>query len=230
MDINQILFEDQDCIVCRKLAGVPTQSSKTGEQDMVSLLKNYRASKKESTYLGLCHRLDQPVEGIMVFAKNKESASFLCSQVAQRKVGKYYYALILGKIVPDVGELVDYMKKDVNKYGSVICSENDSEGKVARLSYHTLATKLIQQDVEVSLVDIKLETGRLHQIRLQFANRENPLIGDRKYGAGQLDNLGRTIALCSYKLEFMHPKTKKWMEFVIKPQNPVFDLFLQDMQ
>ena len=88
MDVNQILYEDQDCIVCRKPAGIPTQSAKMAEQDMVSLLKNYRVSKKEPSYLGVCHRLDQPVEGIMVFAKNKEAAAFLSGQVANsRSIG-----------------------------------------------------------------------------------------------------------------------------------------------
>ncbi len=229
MDVNQILYEDQDCIVCIKPAGIPTQSAKMAEQDMVSLLKNYRASKNEPTYLGLCHRLDQPVEGIMVFAKNKESASFLSGQVAKRNVGKYYYALIMGQIEPPLGELVDHIKKDDKMHGSVICSEADPEGKVARLSYQTIATRMIQSDVVASLVKIKLETGRLHQIRLQFANQNHPLIGDRKYGAGISDRIGRTVALCSYQLEFIHPKTQEWMKFSIRPQNLIFDLFLQDM-
>lgn len=230
MDVNQILYEDQDCIVCRKPAGVPTQSAKLAEQDMVSLLKNYRAGKKESTYIGVCHRLDQPVEGIMVFAKNKESASCLSEQVAKRQVGKYYYALILGQINPPMGELIDYMKKDDSMHGSVICSASDPEAKLARLSYHTIATRLLLPDIEASLVSIKLETGRLHQIRLQFANQKNPLIGDRKYGVGPSDRIGRTVALCSYQLEFVHPKTHERMKFSIRPQNPIFDLFLQDMQ
>ena len=230
MDVNQVLYEDQDCIVCRKPAGVPTQSAKMAEQDMVSLLKNYRAKKKEPTYLGVCHRLDQPVEGIMVFAKNKEAASFLSEQVAKRQVGKYYYALILGQIYPPMGELVDHMKKDGSMHGSVICNATDPDGKIARLSYRTIATRTIQPDVEASLVSIKLETGRLHQIRLQFANQKNPLIGDRKYGVGLSDRIGRTVALCSYQLEFIHPKTREQMKFSIRPQNPIFDLFLQDMQ
>ena len=230
MDVNQILYEDQDCIVCRKPAGIPTQSAKMAEQDMVSLLKNYRVSKKEPSYLGVCHRLDQPVEGIMVFAKNKEAAAFLSVQVANRNVGKYYYALIWGQIDPPLGELVDYMKKDDKMHGSVICIASDPEGKIAHLSYQTIATRMIQPEVEASLVKIKLETGRLHQIRLQFANRKNPLIGDRKYGVGLSDRIGRTVALCSYQLEFIHPKTQEWMKFCIRPQNPIFELFLQDMQ
>lgn len=230
MDPKQIIYEDADCIVCRKLAGVPTQSGKTTETDMVSELKNYRALKGESTYLGLCHRLDQPVEGVMVFAKNKEAAAKLSEQVANRKVGKYYYALILGQISPLSGEMLDHMKKDDSKYGSMICDGEDPEGKIARLKYQTVSTRVMQGEVVASLIQIKLETGRLHQIRLQFANKDHPLIGDRKYGAGKSDHIGRTIALCSYKLEFCHPKTGEELCFSIRPQNSIFDLFLQDIE
>jgi len=224
-----ILYEDDSCIVCVKPAGLPTQSAKVGQADMVSELKNYRANKNEDSYLGVCHRLDQPVEGIMVFAKTKIAAANISKQIAQRMVEKHYYALVLGEIEPRNGCLENYLKKDPTMYGSIVCNKEEPDGKKAKLNYKTRATREISKNIKASLMDIQLETGRLHQIRVQFADKGHPIIGDRKYGVGALALLGETLALCSYRLEFMHPITKKEMKFQIQPKNKSFELFLQDL-
>jgi 23S rRNA pseudouridine1911/1915/1917 synthase len=225
----EILYEDDSCIVCVKPAGLPTQSAKIGQVDMVSELKNYRASKKEAIYLGVCHRLDQPVEGIMVFAKTKIAAASISQQIVEKMVEKHYYALILGEIDPKQGCLENYLRKDSKIHGSVVCNKEEPDGKKAKLSYKTRSTRELSKDIKASLVDIQLETGRLHQIRVQFAHRGNPIIGDRKYGVGVSALLGETLALCSYRLEFIHPLTKKQMKFQIRPKNKSFALFLQDI-
>ena len=229
MKLDEILFEDDSCIVCVKPAGLPTQSAKVGQVDMVSELKNYRASKKEEIYLGVCHRLDQPVEGIMVFAKTKMAAANISKQFADRIVEKHYYALISGEISPKEGRLENYLKKEDHMHGSLICDGRDPEAKQVGLAYRSLATRELLKDTKASLVDIQLETGRLHQIRVQFAYKGTPLIGDRKYGTGLSAQLGKAVALCSYKLEFIHPLTKKKMIFQIQPKNESFALFMEDM-
>ena len=97
MQRSEIIFEDNDIIVCHKPAGMATQTKRLGQQDMESFLKNYRASKKEEPYIGVVHRLDQPVEGVMVFAKNPKAATALSKQVQQRIIGKHYYAVCTKK-------------------------------------------------------------------------------------------------------------------------------------
>lgn len=228
-DLVQILYEDASCIVCVKPAGLPTQSAKVGQIDLVSELKNYRASKKEDLYLGVCHRLDQPVEGIIVFAKTKMAAANISKQIAERLVEKHYYALILDEISPRQGNIENYLKKDNKINGSLVCDRGDPEGKLAKLTYRTISTRELSTGIMASLMEIQLETGRLHQIRVQFAHKGNPLIGDRKYGVGVSAQKGKTIALCSYQLEFIHPLSKKIMKFQIRPRNDSFAIFLQDM-
>ena len=223
----EIIFEDNDIIVCYKPSGIATQTKKLGQQDMVSILKNYRAKKKEPAYIGVIHRLDQPVEGVMVFAKNEKSAAGLSKQVANRNIGKYYYAIgVVGSERCVIGEnttvLTDYMTFDNRtNVGKMIEDEiseaslkQDKSIKEARLEY-----SVIEKKDNLVCMDIKLGTGRHHQIRLQMAHAGMPLLGDSKYGTAVV---GQQIALCSYKLEFIHPVTDKKLEFEIKPQNKLF--------
>lgn len=223
----EIIFEDNDIIVCYKPSGIATQTKKLGQQDMVSILKNYRAKKKEPAYIGVIHRLDQPVEGVMVFAKNEKSAAGLSKQVTNRNIGKYYYAIgVVGNERCVIGEnttvLTDYMTFDNRtNVGKIIEDEisearlkQDKNIKEARLEY-----SVIEKKDNLVCMDIKLCTGRHHQIRLQMAHAGMPLLGDSKYGTAVV---GQQIALCSYKLEFIHPVTDKKLEFEIKPQNKLF--------
>ena len=215
----EIIFEDNDILICRKQAGVATQTKRLGQQDMESLLKNYRAKKGEPPYVGVVHRLDQPVEGVMVFAKNQKAAAVLSKQIQQHMIGKYYYAVSQSAPVEKEGVLEDYLLTDKKtNYTKIIekrsVADLPKDAKYAKLEYKTVEAK-----DEKTLFEIKLHTGRQHQIRVQMANVGCPLVGDGKYG----DAADREqLALCSYKLEFEHPTKKVPMKFEIQPQGKVF--------
>ena len=227
----EIIFEDKDILVCRKPAGVATQTKRLGQQDMESLLKNYRVKKGEPPYIGIVHRLDQPVEGVMVFAKNQQAAAHLSKQVQDRVIGKYYYALAtqacdLCQHHPE-GVLEDYLITDKKtNFTSVIerkVWEKSPEKLPKDTKYAKLEYKLLVEKSN-ALFEIKLHTGRQHQIRVQMANAGCPLVGDSKYGEAKP---GDSLALCSYKLEFEHPTKKIPMTFEIKPLGKVFIEFFQ---
>ncbi len=214
-----ILFEDEHVIVCYKPAGIPTQTSKLGEQDMVSLLKNYL----KGGYVAVIHRLDQPVEGILVFAKTPFAAKELNKGLQGAGFGKYYKAVLCGVPKQQKATLQDYLVKDGRTNTSRVCDAMEKDAKKAVLSYEVLAVaKEDCQDGEkdISLVKVKLDTGRHHQIRVQMANMGCPIWGDVKYNTTPLQNKRSCqIALCAYRLEFIHPKTKKLMEFEITAQS-----------
>ena len=221
----EIIFEDKDILVCRKTAGVATQTKRLGQQDMESLLKNYRAKKGEPPYIGIVHRLDQPVEGVMVFAKNQQAAAHLSKQVQDRVIGKYYYALSVQEMDPyhAEGVLEDYLitDKKTNFTKVVDVEELKKQGKeIPKEAKHAkLEWKRVKMSTYYSLFDIKLHTGRQHQIRVQMANAGCPLVGDSKYGDATDKE---QLALCSYKLEFEHPTKKIPMKFEIEPLGKVF--------
>lgn len=195
-----ILYEDRDIIVCKKPAGIATQSSQIGTQDMVSLIKNHlhQESPGKEPYLAVIHRLDQPVTGILVFGKNKKAAANLSRQLTTSGFGKHYLAILNGVPSVDEADLVDYMVKDGKTNTSRICSKDTPNAKEARLHY-----RLLKKTENSSVVDITLDTGRHHQIRLQMSNLGCPIQGDSKYGSpthGQ-------IQLYAYQLTFRHPAT-----------------------
>lgn len=212
-----IIYEDEAIIVCIKEAGVATQTKQMGQKDMESILKNYRVSKGEPPYIGIVHRLDQPVSGVMVFAKTKESAANLSRQIASKAADKYYYAVTDG--VPETrnslkkgsGTLEDYLLRDGRANISRVVSKGTEGAKRAELSYEVLS-----QNGKCAIVRIKLQTGRHHQIRVQMANAGYPLAGDRKYNFKEnMKSDYGALSLCSYKIAFQHPVTKKKMEFEI---------------
>ena len=233
----EIVFEDSDIILCRKPAGVATQTKRLGQQDMESLLKNYRAKKGEPPYIGVVHRLDQPVEGLMVFAKNQKAAANLSKQIQEHMIGKYYYAV--SACVPEElqGVLENYLVTDKkNNFTQVVdkaMSSKDGQSvadcrdaKKAILEY-----KVLSRAEQGILFDILLHTGRQHQIRVQMAHMGCPLVGDEKYGvqigdsvrdARQRNRMKSPLALCSYRLEFAHPATGKKMDYSIVPEGEAF--------
>lgn len=219
-----IIYEDADIILVHKPAGVATQTKRLGQQDMESLLKNYRAKKGEPPYIGVVHRLDQPVEGIMVFAKNQKAAASLSKQVQQHVIGKYYYAITKSTPIDKKSVLEDYLLTDKKTNVTRVVREderehmsNSKDAKKAKLEYEVVDVK-----DDKTLICIKLHTGRQHQIRVQMANMGCPLIGDSKYGDGVSKD---GLALCSYRLQFKHPVSNKEMEFEIKPKGQVFKVF-----
>lgn len=227
MNRNRILYEDNDIIVCHKPAGIATQTARVGQADMVSELTNYfktaDANLKKPLYVGVIHRLDQPVEGILVFAKNKQAAADLSRQAAGDGMKKEYLAIVCGDNLSKEGELRDYLLKDGKTNTSHIVPPEVKGAKEARLFYEIL----LEGPYGTALARVRLYTGRHHQIRVQMANAGMPLLGDRKY-AGETTaalslRLGvREIALCAYRLSFIHPKTGKRMRFEIEPEGVAF--------
>ena len=209
-----IIFEDDSILVCYKPAGVATQTRNIGEKDMVSQVNNYLSSKGEKPDIHVVHRLDQPVEGVMVFAKTKEAAAALTKQLGNHNFKKRYYAIITRESFPDEGHLIDYIVKDNRTNLSKVVGQSDPRAKKAELEYHT-----IDQWDDRKLLDIELFTGRHHQIRLQLASRTAPILGDSKYGG---ISTGRCLALCSWFISFTHPTTGESMTFTVKPKGEDF--------
>ncbi len=230
---KNIVYEDGSMIVVYKPAGIATQTARIGQGDMVSELKNYLSGKPEGRgkgepYLGVVHRLDQPVSGILVFAKTKEAAAKLSAQVSSGRMCKYYYAVVLGNPPMDEERLETYLYKDGRTNRSLVAGENDPGAKKAALNYKKIRTMLIlEKGQEVTLVEVQLFTGRHHQIRAQLAHNRMPILGDSKYGSESSKLLSREIgckdvALCAYKLILFHPVKKKEMVFEIQPQEEIF--------
>ena len=207
----EILYEDAQVIVCHKPAGVATHTKRIGQQDMESMVRNYVVSKGGTPYIGIVHRLDQPVEGVMVFARTKEAAAALSRQVQTKAADKFYYAVTEGVPKQKKGILEDYLLRDGKSNLSKVVSEKTPGAKKAVLEYEVLEENGVQ-----ALLGIQLDTGRHHQIRVQLSHAGFPITGDRKYNA--TGSKSARLMLCSYKIGFEHPVTKKRMEFEI--ENP----------
>ena len=216
---NRILYEDTEILVCKKPAGLAVQSAKMGQQDMVSLLKNYRAMKKEEPYIGLVHRLDQPGAGVMVLAKSKQAAANLSKQISEKQTDKYYYAVVCGKPKEKQANLVDYLCKDGKKNTSGVVTKETVGAKRAELFY-----EVVEEKEDKALLRIELKTGRHHQIRVQLSHMGCPIYGDSKYNKFyEEEKRGyMPLALCAYKIAFFHPKNRKKMEFQIQPEGEGF--------
>lgn len=202
-----VLYEDNHIIVVFKAAGVLSQGDKTGDEDMLTIIKKYlkeKYNKPGNVYLGLVHRLDRPVSGIMVFAKTSKAASRLSDEIRNKKMHKKYMAIVHGYLDEKEGTLRNKIEKIVNKKVLI----DTSNGKEAILNY-----KVIKEKNNLSLVDIDLVTGRYHQIRIQFANIKHPLYGDFLYNKKD----SNPLALVSYSLSFIHPVTKENMTFTLNP-------------
>lgn len=220
-DIN-IVYEDEDILVCRKPAGLPTQTAKIAAPDLVSELRNYLA-EKENSYLAVVHRLDQPVEGLLVFARNKTAAKKLNEQLRQNEFNKVYYAVAFNQPQVQEGMLEDYMIKDGSR--AKIVTADTPGAKKAVLHY-----KLVAMEKGRVLYEVRLETGRFHQIRAQMAHAGMPLLGDKKYADAAIQIYSemhgiKNVALCAFKLKLIHPESGEEMLFVSKPSGDVFREF-----
>ena len=171
-----ILFEDKDIIVCRKPGGIPVQTRRSTMMDMESGLKNYLAKKGEDPYLAVVHRLDQPVQGILVFGKNQRSGARLSEQIQTGQMEKIYLACVQGIPVDKEGVLEDQIEKVPGSNLSRIVGKKTKNSRKAVLEY-----KVLKEGKECSLLEIHLKTGRHHQIRVQLAHMGHPIIGDTKY-------------------------------------------------
>lgn len=212
MNKLEVLYEDNHLIVVVKPANVPSQQDSSNDLDLLTMVKNYikeKYHKPGNVYIGLIHRLDRPVSGIMVFARTSKAASRLSDQIRKNEFSKKYLAVVNGIIEKNEDTLVDYLKKEEN--GNTVVTDS-SDGKESILAYKVLERNYEKKE---TLVEIQLKTGRHHQIRVQFASRNHPLCGDQRYG--RMDKT--QIALCAYHLEFIHPTTKEKMIFDIEKPN-----------
>lgn len=209
-----IIFEDEHLLVIDKPAGILSQEDHTGDPDVLSLCKAYLKQSVSSTgipYLGLLHRLDRPVSGLMLLAKNGNTAKVLSKQIRDRTIQKTYWAICEGSPPPN-GVLTHYLVKDRDRNVVEVKPETQKETKKAILSFAT-----IEQQEQLNLLSIHLQTGRPHQIRVQMAAEGYPIWGDYKYGSNQPD--GRGMALRAVELVFEHPGHKQQMHFEVAPAN-----------
>ena len=213
----EILYEDNHLIVVVKPVNILSQKDITNDIDMVTIVKEYikeKYYKPGNVYLGLVHRLDRVVGGIMVFAKTSKAAKRISQQIKNHTFKKTYLAVVSNNIKKDNDFFIDYLEKDKDGFSKVV---NKDIGKYSSLSY-----EVIERVEDKALVKINLQTGRHHQIRVQFATRKYPICGDQRYG--ELDNT--QIALWAYSIEFVHPVTKEILTFTKLPTNkPYFQLF-----
>ena len=212
----KIIYEDNHIIVVEKTPNIPSQSDKTGDIDMLTIVKQYikeKYNKPGNVYLGLVHRLDRPVGGIMIFAKTSKAAGRLSEQVRNKIFRKKYLTVVDGKIEKRSGNLEDYLYKDERKNMSKVVNKDKKNAKLAKLDYEVITYNELKN---LSLLKINLHTGRHHQIRVQLSHFGHSIFGDQKYGTrGQ----GKQIALWAYELTIEHPITKAEMTFKDLPES-----------
>lgn len=206
MEKLEVLYEDNHIIVVVKPPNVLSQKDVTNDLDILTMVKNYvkvKYKKPGNVYIGLVHRLDRPVGGIMVLARTSKAAARLSKMFKENKVTKKYLALVHGNIVND-GKMTDYLLKLDN--GNTVV---DSKGKLSELEY-----KVLENKNDKTLLEITLITGRHHQIRVQFASRGFPLVGETRY----FNSPETELSLFAYYLEFIHPVTKELMKFTYRKE------------
>ena len=202
----KILYEDKYLLVCEKPVGVESQVSSGGKENMIALLENYLKEQGGDSYVGLVHRLDTATGGAMIYSKRQELTGKLCEMIQTEDYVKKYLAVVEGRPAQPCGELCDLLYHDKQKNKSFIVKKKRAGVKEARAEYELLDSRELECGRVISLVKVKLITGRTHQIRVQFASRGMPLLGDGKYGSR--DNKS-SLALWSHSIEFLHPITNK---------------------
>lgn len=211
----KVLYEDNHIIVVEKPPNIPSQGDKTNDENMLDIIKGYikeKYNKPGNVYVGLVHRLDRPVGGVMVFAKTSKAASRLSEQVRNKIFKKEYLAIVDGKLENKLGTLEDYLLKNEKNNMSKVVPENTKNAKYAKLDYEVLK---YDSDINLSVLKVLLHTGRHHQIRVQLANCGHSICGDQKYGTR---GRGKQISLWAYSLTIVHPITKEEMKFEDVPE------------
>lgn len=232
MDEIEILYEEGPCLVVNKPVGVLTQAPK-GIDSLVVRIKRFlidRENKPGKAYLGVPHRLDRAASGAMVFAKHVRAARRLSEQFEARTVRKIYWAIVEGQVSPDSGTWTDFLRKIPNQAKAEMVPADHPDSKRAVLHYKKLDTIKSTDGHLRTLLEIELETGRMHQIRLQAATHAHPILGDAIYGSvhpfgtQHEDQRLRAIALHAHRLEFNHPMTHEPV-VVTAPTNTNWDQF-----
>ncbi len=225
MNLN-IIFEDKHILCLVKPQGIPSQSDKTKDEDLMTEALKYVSCNEKVPYLGLIQRLDRPVGGIIVYAKTEFANKELSRQVQLRQTEKEYLTVVCGNPEKESAVLEDYLKKLKTINMSKITSSEDKQAKPAKLKYEVIESTDTEEYGILTLLKIKLYTGRHHQIRVQLSNANLPIWGDNKYNKLFVRKKDFTqIALWSHKFGFRHPKTKEYMEFTSEPDSYPFKLF-----
>jgi len=208
-----VLYEDNHIIVVLKEQNIPSCEDESKDKDLLTMVKEYlkeKYNKPGNVFVGLVHRLDRPTGGVMVFAKTSKAAARLSEQMKTGDFEKKYFAVLVGLLREKKGTLVHYMKKNAVNNMVYVCAQTTEGGKMASLEY-----KMVEEYKNFTLAEIKLHTGRSHQIRVQMNAIGNPVFGDMRYG-GEKAQKGN-LALWAYELSFTHPVTKERMVFKIEP-------------
>ena len=230
-DFNDIkvLFEDNHLLVVEKPPNMAVQADISGDRDLLTTLKAYikeKYNKPGDAFLGLVHRLDRPVGGVMVFARTSKAAARISEQMRSRTIQKIYLAIVEGLTDSLHGILKDYLLKDHNNNTVSVVSKNTKGSQEAILQYQVLS-----QREGKTLLKIILETGRAHQIRVQLSNIGHPLMGDIKYGQKGKKGFTKSLALWSYSLSFNHPIKNENLNFIsIPPKQDPWSTFLVDIE
>lgn len=219
------LYEDNHIIVAVKPPNIPTQADNTGDTSFFENIRDYiklKYGKQGNVFLGLVHRLDRPVSGVMVFAKTSKAASRLSEAIRNRNFQKTYYCVVKGILLEKENTLENYLIKKTNKLGNIamVVFENTKNAKKSILHYEVLKEDNIKN---LSLLKIELETGRFHQIRVQLSNLGHAIYGDRKYGSYiKYDRDDVPLALFAKSVKFPHPTKDKeiFIEADIPNYNP----------
>lgn len=227
----EVLYEDRDVIVVRKPVGMESQSTSSFAPDMVSEIRKHihnLCTSPGEPYVGVIHRLDKPVSGVMVYARTRKAAASLSKQVQDGTMRKMYLAVVCGRTVDNVENFVDYLLKDSRQNLSKIVEKGTTGAKRAELRYRVV--EKTEEPEPLSLVEVELFTGRHHQIRVQFAGRGLPLWGDNRYnpawaGGKKAGKPAGSVALSAYRLSFVHPSTGELMTFEAKPEGEIFYRF-----
>lgn len=211
----KVIYEDNHIIVVEKPVNIPSQQDKTNDIDMITIIKQYikeKYNKPGNVYLGLIHRLDRPVGGVMVYAKTSKAAARLSEQVRNKEFEKTYLVVVDGKMEQKSAILEDYLLKNERNNTSKVVKENTKNSKYAKLEYQEL---IYNEEINLSVLKIKLYTGRHHQIRVQLSSRSHSIYGDQKYGTR---GRGKQIALWAYEITINHPITGEKMTFKTLPE------------
>ena len=220
-----VVYEDNHIIIVNKTASEIVQGDKTGDTPLSETVKQYlkeKYSKPGNVFIGVAHRLDRPVSGLVVFAKTSKALSRLNEMFKNSEVKKTYWAVVKNLPREEEGELVNYLVRNEKQNKSYAYDKEVPGSKKAILHY-----RLIGRSQNYYLLEIDLKTGRHHQIRVQLSHAGIPLLGDRKYNPS--GEKGTSLGLCSCGLEFKHPKTGKIMKFETEPQGTAFLDFVKKL-
>lgn len=225
----KIIYDDNQIVVAIKPQNMPTQADASGDIDALSQVKAFikeKYQKKGDAFVGLVHRLDRPTGGVMVFARNTKAASRLSAQLQSGDFRKTYFAVVKGKLKKQTGRLENYLQKDEKNNKVTLATMGSTGAKLAVLEYEALEEK-----DDLTLVRVRLKTGRSHQIRVQFASIGHPVFGDAKYGAPEGKNLStKNLALWANVIDFRHPTLDQTMVFFVNPPEDVYPFSLFDFE